>query len=361
MNLSDKDYHNCLSNRKLQLILMPTEACNFSCSYCYEALTHGKMEPQVASGVKNLLSRRAPNLDSLTLSWFGGEPLLAVAVMEDILKHTQSLIAGNPRLRLFSDITTNGYLLSRLLFERLLDLGISQYQITLDGPAKWHDKKRRLANGRGTFRFIWKNLMAMREVQRDFLVLVRLHVDRDNYRSLPKFIEEYSRAFVDDARFKLFLRRISHFGGLNDPTLPVFEDGEGKIRELALSKLAGNLHIANITSKHFEYICSAARANCFVVRADGCLNKCSLVLNEEMNQVGRIREDGCLELDVSRMRGWIRGIVSGDTHELVCPMHGYSEPIKVINCQCPTKQYQSASLVRLTRAQRGPAAGERRR
>jgi uncharacterized protein len=141
---------------------------------------------------------------------------------------------------------------------------------------------------------------------------------------------------VDDARFKLFLRRISHFGGLNDPTLPVFEDEEGKIRELELSKLAWKLHIANITSKNFEYICSAARANCFVVRADGCLNKCSLVLNEEMNKVGRIRKDGRLDLDVSKMRGWIRGIVSGNTQELVCPMHGYAEPIKVINCQRTT-------------------------
>lgn len=328
MNLSDSDYHDCLSNRKLRLILMPTEACNFRCAYCYEDIAHNKMEPQVARGVKNFITRRAPSLDSLTLSWFGGEPLLVFDIIEDILKHAQSLTTNNPRLRLFSEITTNGYLLSRPLFERLLELGVSQYQIPLDGPAKWHDKKRRLANGRGTFRVVWKNIMAIREIQRDFLVLVRLHVDRDNYGSLPKFIGDYGQAFGDDTRFKLFLRRISYFGGLNDSTLPVFENKEGQRKELALSRLARKLHIANVTSKHFEHICSAAQANSFVVRADGRLNKCSLALNEKMNQVGRIRKDGRLDIDASRMRVWIRGIASGNSRELECPRRGYSEPIR---------------------------------
>ena len=61
---------------RLQLILLPTEQCNFRCTYCYEDFAIGRMTPEVVSGVKNLIDRRADGLSHLQLSWFGGEPTL---------------------------------------------------------------------------------------------------------------------------------------------------------------------------------------------------------------------------------------------------------------------------------------------
>ena len=34
---------SCLSNRRLELIVMPTEQCNFRCIYCYEDFRMGRM------------------------------------------------------------------------------------------------------------------------------------------------------------------------------------------------------------------------------------------------------------------------------------------------------------------------------
>jgi uncharacterized protein len=326
MSLSRKDLHDCLSDRLLQLIVMPTEACNFRCVYCYEDFTHGKMEAPVVRGIKNLLSLRAPTLDSLTLSWFGGEPLLASDIIEDILVHIQGLMQTNPNLHLFSDITTNGHRLSQPLFERLCDLGVSQYQIPLDGPPEWHDKKRVLINGRGTFQAIWNNLLAMREVEKDFTTIVRLHVDRENYTVLPSFIEEYQRTFGHDRRFKLFPRRVSLLAGPNDAVLPVFEDGEGRQAEAALRRLAADQQIDHIKTAELAPVCCAARANSFLVRANGRLNKCTIALEEPMNQVGRIEESGYLRLEAPKLHGWMRGLASGNFDELECPMHGYCSP-----------------------------------
>jgi uncharacterized protein len=169
--------------------------------------------------------------------------------------------------------------------------------------------------------------MAMRDVRRDFTILVRLHVDKENYAALPQFIDEYRRAFGQDSRFKLFLRTLSHLGGPNDAMLPVFEEEEGRNAVNTLSRCAAEHRVEHITTKHITPICYASRANSFVVRANGRLNKCTVALEHPMNQVGRIYEDGRIELEAPKMRMWMRGLQSGNPDELECPMHGYADPV----------------------------------
>ncbi|MFF7227919.1 hypothetical protein [Streptomyces sioyaensis] len=52
-----------LTDRTLHLIILPTEQCNFRCTYCYEDFSVGRMGPETVQGVKRLLDRR---LDGLT-------------------------------------------------------------------------------------------------------------------------------------------------------------------------------------------------------------------------------------------------------------------------------------------------------
>src|SRR6266851_4736219 len=72
---------------QLSLILLPTERCNFRCTYCYEKFKQGGMRNEVVQGVKSLLSRRIPTLHTLNISWFGGEPLLSLPIIEDLSHH----------------------------------------------------------------------------------------------------------------------------------------------------------------------------------------------------------------------------------------------------------------------------------
>src|SRR5262245_42520947 len=120
----------CVSPRVLGLILLPTEKCNFRCTYCYEDFALGRMSSGVVRGVKELLSTRAPGLDELTLAWFGGEPLLALDIVEDVQAHARRLAEAHPRLRVSGNITTNGWKLTPDVFARLLSLGIAEYQIS---------------------------------------------------------------------------------------------------------------------------------------------------------------------------------------------------------------------------------------
>ncbi|HEY0232414.1 MAG TPA: radical SAM protein, partial [Dokdonella sp.] len=67
--------------------VLPTEKCNFRCTYCYEDFKIGRMQAPVVRGLKRLISNRAPSLRRLSLSWFGGEPLLAKPVVLEVGTH----------------------------------------------------------------------------------------------------------------------------------------------------------------------------------------------------------------------------------------------------------------------------------
>jgi uncharacterized protein len=321
---SVREIEASLSNQLLHLILMPTEACNFRCTYCYETFQLKRMQPEIVRGIKSLLSRRAPDLSHLSLAWFGGEPLLALDIMEDILLHVQGLRRRAPGMKLSSDITTNAYFLNRRTFERLLALGVTGYQISFDGPREWHDRKRVLADGSGTFDRIWNHLGAMQEVPDDFSVLVRIHVDAENHQAVPEFIDQFASAFGKDPRFKLFIRTLDRYGGPNDHCLPVLQGERGRAIVAGLRQYASDKGVAIFSTQGIA-ICYAAKPNSFLVRADGRLNKCTVALDDPGNTVGRLREDGRAEVDSALVNDWMRGFYSGDEESLRCPMKGFAD------------------------------------
>ena len=323
MQFSLGDLRRCVDNGELRLIVMPTEACNFRCTYCYEDFHHGRMSKPVVKGIKRLLSRRASSLHKLSLSWFGGEPLLAFDIIEEVMVHAKRLQERRAGMELVSDITTNAYTLTPDRFETLLRLGVRHYQITFDGPAVWHDRKRVRADGRGTFDRIWTHVVSMRRVTVPFEVTLRLHVDRENHAALPEFIESCARSFGGDPRFRLFLRRLERLGGPNDCDLPVFDraSGAGLLQDLASMATRLGLRCTTDTTA----ICYAAHGNSFVVRADGRINKCTVALEHPQNQVGRLHPNGEVDCDSSKFRLWMRGLWSEVEEELVCPARGLAE------------------------------------
>lgn len=325
MHLDIRDIRESLTPNRLHLILLPTEACNFRCVYCYEAFRLKRMALPVVTGVKRLLERRVPALDDLTISWFGGEPLLARDIMEDILGHVSRLRRDRPGPRFASDATTNGSCLTLPVLETLVRLGVSDYQVSFDGPREWHDRKRVRPGGLPTFDLVWENLLACRRSTTAFRVMVRLHVDQENAAAIPGFLEEYREAFGGDRRFTLYIRGLSRLGGPNDSTLPILE-GEQRagtieeLRRLATERGLRQAHVPPGTT-----ICYAAKGNSFVIRADGRVNKCTVALDHPSNQVGTLQPDGTFRLASDRMRPWLRGFETGERAELSCPMRGLAE------------------------------------
>ncbi len=326
MRLGPGELASCLTSARLHLILLPTEACNFRCVYCYESFRQGRMKPWVVTAVKRLIDRRAEDLQELALSWFGGEPLLAAGVIEDVMGHVRSWRERLPTLGVAADITTNGYLLSPKLARRLLELGVTEYQISFDGPRVLHDRKRIRVGGRGTYDRIWENLRSLRSMDAPFRVMIRLHVDRELEPMAPAILDAIASEFGADPRFELFVRTLGRFGGPLDETLPTFateEEGQAAVERIRAQATARGLRLRDPPPG--AEICYATRGNSFVVRADGTLNKCTIALEHPGNHVGTLREDGTLQIERERILPWLRGLSTGDEEALLCPMRGLAD------------------------------------
>lgn len=324
MTISARRVAQALSNQSLHLVVLPTEACNFRCFYCYEDFRLGRMDAAVVLGLERLLTKRANGLEHLSISWFGGEPLLAVDLVERLLVHVAALREQNPGLEFDSDMTTNAWRLERPLFERLLGLGVTSWQISFDGPQEIHDRRRMQADGSGTFERIWRNVTALRDVEGVFDVRLRVHVDRENRDAIPRFLEQCQTTFGGDPRFHLFLRPLSRLGGPNDASIAILADEEDDALTCARNE-ARERGLAVLQPDLEEAICHAAWGNSFVVRADGRISKCTVALAHAANDIGRLHADGRMEIDAGKARPWLRGLGSGDALELLCPMMGLAD------------------------------------
>lgn len=307
----------------LGLIVMPTEQCNFRCRYCFEGFEAGRMSDRVVDRLERFLARRANGLRALYLQWYGGEPLLAADIVERVQRFALRLQSAPDGPRVTGGITTNGYHLAGDVHRALLDAGIRDYQVTLDGPREHHDASRVRAGGQPTFERIWRNLLGCREVTDRFRLILRLHVDVDNLAGYPRFLETVAGAFGGDDRFALFIRAVSRLGGRGDGCAEILPDTAARDAVAALRLRATEIGLEPIDEDGFGKACYAAMPNQFVVRSDGRLGKCTVALDHDANTVGRLADDGRVELDATAIRPWIRGVFSGVPSELNCPASGW--------------------------------------
>lgn len=148
------------------LTILPTLNCNLRCWYCYEEhKPHHTMKEDVLERVKLFLKKKVsePELKTLYLDFFGGEPLLPFNhVVAPILDYVAPLSRQN-NVRLFVNLVTNGVLLTADVIGKLKSLDLESapgFQITLDGNRKLHDNSRHTASKGPTYDIIVKNIRA---------------------------------------------------------------------------------------------------------------------------------------------------------------------------------------------------------
>jgi uncharacterized protein len=278
------------------------------------------MRPPVVAGIKALTSARAPELDALNISWFGGEPLVAKRLILDLSEHFRRIADEHESLSYGAHMTTNGHLLDLPLARRLVALGIREYQISLDGPPEMHDRTRVKANGRGTFWQIWANLLAFRDSDLDAKIMIRVHFMPDTYLLLDPLIEMINAEFGGDPRYSIYFKSVERLGGPHDDQTPIFrsDDEKDDIKGYLDSKLSNEKQVCHI-ARDKAYVCYAAKPNSLLVRPNGELGKCTVALYDARNRLGRLNADGTIEVEQDKLRLWLRGFESLNEHELACP------------------------------------------
>jgi uncharacterized protein len=321
-----------LSKDSLQLIIFPTEKCNFRCTYCYEDFSIGRMQPKVQQALKNFILRAAPRLSKLQLNWFGGEPLLVPGIVKDISAYAQQVAMDHGLHSFGGNLTTNGYLLNPSLFRELLQLQQTSYQISLDGYGEGHDVTRKSASGAGTFDVIWSNLLAARGFVEEFSILLRVHVTPTNRDSVARLVDEIAVQFAGDRRFTVLFKAIGNYGGPNShliKTIPLAEMVSfiPRLQSVLTAAKVSNMSVTGSAESdtgsddEVPYICYASKPNSFVVRSNGSIGKCTVALYDPRNCVGTLTEDGGIELN-RNVGLWMRGFKDFDLDALGCPLTG---------------------------------------
>lgn len=174
------DFLDRRENDEIQIFYVPWYACNFDCSYCYQA----EYAPEASAGngevveafFKYVNREFAGRRKYVTI--FGGEPLLKGERTRNEIK---KIVRKSAEYKLDLAIVTNGYHLAD--YVDILKLGrIREIQVTLDGTRTVHDKRRYLKDGAGTFEQIVAGIDAA--LENHFPINLRVVVDKDNFENL---------------------------------------------------------------------------------------------------------------------------------------------------------------------------------
>jgi len=168
---------DCLRHDVLGLTIVPTLACNFRCTYCYQQHKRpARMTDAVQTQLLAFIQRYQVygQLKFLDVSWFGGEPLLE---FDRICRLTDEFLALE--VPYTGSMVTNGYLLDKERIAKLEDLKIKSIQITIDGPEEIHNRRRPHAVKGDSYAVIMANVERLLERWSGHLSL-RVNVDRNN-------------------------------------------------------------------------------------------------------------------------------------------------------------------------------------
>ena len=218
----------------LGVTVLTTLQCNFACDYCFQG-DHGnynkfaeKMTLETAGRVAQWIERELERIGPkrMTLTFFGGEPLLNLPVMYDLAERVWNATQARG-VKMQITIITNGLLLTTEIVDRLKPYGLDGIKITLDGDRDTHNRMRPLRGGQGTFDRIVENV---RRVAGRCKIAIGGNFDEssvDSYPALLDFLQE--QEFADKlvkVNFKPIVRTGSPALKGVLPLIPVAANGK---------------------------------------------------------------------------------------------------------------------------------------
>ncbi|GAB1642132.1 radical SAM protein [Krasilnikovia sp. MM14-A1259] len=308
-------------HRVRNTIVMPSAYCNMGCGYCGQ-----QHERRTVSGVHRAalaarIDRAAHSgrYDALNVRWFGGEPLMAFAVLRDL---SRSFVASADAagVRYAAKLVTNGVLLdARKLHTLHQQCRVGLIEITLDGPAEAHDASRPLKRGGGSFHRILATVAAALADSElvDLRFIVRTNVGLHNAGLAEPFAAELAAAGLAHDRVACYPAPVHSWG--NDVSAVAVARREMAAAELAWFRAyrRHGLRFSLLPSGPRQVVCAATTRHSEVVGADGRVYSCTeqpLVPGHTGQDLGSI---STLDADALRPVGafddWYDTVAAGET------------------------------------------------
>lgn len=264
--------------------------CNLNCGYCYEEeFRCGRyMTEQTADLlVETLLRDRISKGWDVTVSFYGGEPLLS----QDLIRRiSEPLLQGADRhgVKYCFTLVTNGTLLNRDAAKKLLPLGLRGAKFTLDGPREIHDGQRPYTSGAGSFDTIVHNLAEIWD-----LVPIQLggNFRQENYREFPRMLDHLvSLGLCGEKIPHVQFTPVTPKAGCSEQGSGCASSSEPWLVEALLYLREETLARGFRTSKPAVNLCIVELEDNVVVNCEGRFFKCPAFMGDERMSIGSLAD-----------------------------------------------------------------------
>jgi uncharacterized protein len=251
------------------------------------------MDIKTIKALKKFFRKKIEKLDKSVVCWTGGEPLLAIDIIDNL--NSYFLEESKKRRKEFnSSIITNGYLLDQNNIDRLKKCSIKVLQVTLDGHREYHNKLRYTTGGKKTYDNILSNVI--NASNNGLKIILRSNVEKENYESVYKLIDDLadSKLNKDNVYYSpcLVMDVKTSKGNYSGKCFSNREFSQIETEILLYSIKKGFKINKSILSTHNTF-CGANTLSLFVIDSHANILKCWCNLGRgEQNKVGYINVNG---------------------------------------------------------------------
>lgn len=274
----------------LELTIIPSLACNFSCWYCYE--NHDTKDHISQPEIKHIvlalekITINKPEITTIKISFFGGEPLLyfkiVVIPLIENLKKDPVLNA----LTIKVGFTANGYLISNKFINYFTENPILEaIQVTLDGNKERHNKVRFSCKGDNSYSRITKNIIDC--LKHKINIVLRLNISEDTKLVIAKLLKEFTN--IEEAKQYLHI------------SIQKVWQSDYSVYNTIDRLLAESRSLGFDSASYFTYpssiwsTCYADKPNSMVINPNGKVFKCTARDFSPAQEEGHITEYGDIQ------------------------------------------------------------------
>lgn len=304
---------------KLSLTLIVTENCNFGCKYCYEKHNDKSFDKGLYNSIYNNIRNGIleGKYKKIEITFFGGEPMLQFNNIIVFLKKLNKLLEKYPQVSLSCSMVTNGYLLTLPRYKELANLGIKNYQITLDGIKDTHNKYRPLLNGGPTWEKILENLVNISEADIKSRIYLRSNINYDISQEYISFLYDIQEKLDND-----FVLQLSPIKKFNEHV--IISNKEKNINTILndIYSKSSEMGIKTIVKHDLDFgsmICKVALPNSYVIDPYRNLSKCTVYFKNSDTQVGKILKDGSLSFN-NNLNLWNQNVDDKCSNSKIFPL-----------------------------------------
>jgi uncharacterized protein len=187
INLQQRNIDSLWRHRPRRIQLFLAQSCNLACRYCYAEnnrsnAKHMLMSWDVAKAAVNYFVKSSGNRRNLQVTFFGGEPLLNLKVLKQVVGYCEH-ISKQAKKKFIFELVCNGTLLNKEVADYVAERDFLLF-ISIDGNREMHNYQRPSVDGTDYYDTILKNA---KYVVRKYRQLKSRHKVKIRANMTPKF------------------------------------------------------------------------------------------------------------------------------------------------------------------------------